>query len=340
MIVSTANSYARAVLKDGPVGYWRLGEAIGTLAADSSGNAHDGTYVNSPTLGVAGALSNVTNTAITLASASSQHVTMGDVTAFEFAGAFTVEFWAKAANSVNAIAVSKALASTRGWGVTWSLGKIEFFALTSASATVFDITTTLAYGDGSYHHIVCTWDGTTTANKVQIYVDGVMVKQGTAGAGTPDANAARFSIGSLDLGGFFFNGSVDEVAVYAKELSATRVAAHYAARAKYEQVDPRLTDVLNTTGAKPAGRYLVTVDLTASDLDDSKALLEVQHRDSDNNSIPLESIIVAVPQDNCRQFDFGFVLEANERISVVPYTDIIGVVTVAFDIRSISGGVM
>ena len=58
-------SYAATVLADAPVGYWRLGEASGTSAADEIG-AHNGTYVGSPTLGVTGIPGSAGNTAMTL----------------------------------------------------------------------------------------------------------------------------------------------------------------------------------------------------------------------------------------------------------------------------------
>jgi hypothetical protein len=41
-------------MKDTPIGYWRLGKASGTTAADSSGHGHDGTYSVGITLGQPG----------------------------------------------------------------------------------------------------------------------------------------------------------------------------------------------------------------------------------------------------------------------------------------------
>jgi hypothetical protein len=56
------------VLGLSPIAYWRLGEASGTSAADASGNGHTGTYVGSPTLGVAGLLTGDADTAVTFGS--------------------------------------------------------------------------------------------------------------------------------------------------------------------------------------------------------------------------------------------------------------------------------
>src|SRR4051812_44757237 len=46
--------YVRTILDDLPLAYWRLGELSGTSAADSSGNAHNGTYAGTFGLGQAG----------------------------------------------------------------------------------------------------------------------------------------------------------------------------------------------------------------------------------------------------------------------------------------------
>ena len=52
-------SYSAAVLVDAPYAYYRLGEASGTTAADSSGNGRHGTYATTNiTLGATGLLTN------------------------------------------------------------------------------------------------------------------------------------------------------------------------------------------------------------------------------------------------------------------------------------------
>lgn len=67
-------TYAQTFLAMSPAGYFRLGEPSGTSAADLGSGAHTGTYVNGPTLGVAGLVTDA-DTAVTFASASSQRVT-------------------------------------------------------------------------------------------------------------------------------------------------------------------------------------------------------------------------------------------------------------------------
>ena len=68
-------SYRDAVLADSPAGYWRLGETSGTTAADTSGNGRTGSYLNTPTLGQAGALTGDSNTSVGF-DGTSEHVSV------------------------------------------------------------------------------------------------------------------------------------------------------------------------------------------------------------------------------------------------------------------------
>ncbi len=105
-----------------------------------------------------------------------------------------------------------------------------------------------------------------------------------------------------------------------------------------EHNDPTDGEILATTDAQPAGKYNCLITCTACELDDSKALFEIQHRNSDDEDTNvLESVIVAVPTDSSRQFEYAFDLEVNERITVVPYAaGFIGRVMVAINWQRVS----
>jgi len=99
-----------------------------------------------------------------------------------------------------------------------------------------------------------------------------------------------------------------------------------------EHVDPSKNDVLATTGPLHACQALCLVTITALDLDASRALVEIQHRDStDDETNPVESVVVACPADDCKQVEVLFRLESNENVTVVAYEDCIGRVLVAIN---------
>ena len=72
--------------------------------------------------------------------------------------------------------------------------------------------------NGTWHHAATTFDGTTR----KIYLNGVVVAQDTPGAN--GATAANFRIGSTN-NGEFFNGSIDDVAIYNHALTASEIAS-------------------------------------------------------------------------------------------------------------------
>ncbi len=87
-----------------------------------------------------------------------------------------------------------------------------------------------------------------------------------------------------------------------------------------EHLDPPTGEILVTTDAQAAGTYHCMITITACELDDSKALFDIQHRNADDDENALiENVIVAVPVDQSWQFEYGFTLEEGERITVVPY---------------------
>lgn len=246
------SAYAARVLADGAVAHWRLGDDIGaSSAADASAGNHPGTPTG-VTFGQPGALGEF-NTAALFAGTS--RITMGDVAAFEFQTAFSVEFWAKytAVQALAAIIGKMSAAINSGWAVFEfsGTGFIQFYAVTEAGALMWDFHSPLAYNDGLYHHVVCTWDGTTDANGVTINVDGLRVSATVALDGPPGTSVTPFALGSFGaLSSGFFAGTLDEVALYPSALSIATIQAHYALRTtlgpnprKYQLRPARITAV-------------------------------------------------------------------------------------------------
>ena len=70
---------------------------------------------------------------------------------------------------------------------------------------------------GTWYHVASTWDGTTR----KLFVNGVLKRSDIPGAN--DATAANFHIGKTCCSEFF-NGLIDDVAIYTRALSAEEVA--------------------------------------------------------------------------------------------------------------------
>lgn len=64
----------------------------------------------------------------------------------------------------------------------WTSGKLYMFARNENNQTPINVQTTSDFNptSGTYYDVVFTWDGTTTANAVKLYLDGVLFQQSTA----------------------------------------------------------------------------------------------------------------------------------------------------------------
>jgi len=224
-------SYSSEVLADSPVGYWRLEETTGATAADSSGNARDGTYTGSPTLGVPGALAISTNKATTF-NGTTQYVAISDAAAFSIptTNLFSVEAWFRttATGAVRNI-VSKVTAANFEWSMFINgAPAINFLVYNAAGGGSNSLQGPASVVANTWYHVVATVNAST--NAMILYINGVQVDTNTntqiLANGTSPVNIGRRPDGTS-----LFNGSVDEVAIYPTVLSAARVAAHYAAAA-------------------------------------------------------------------------------------------------------------
>jgi hypothetical protein len=216
--------YMAQTLLSSPSRYLRLGEASGTNAVDISANAQNGTYVNAPTLGVVGGVVGDPDTAITLASASSQRVTVPPAGLPTGNGAFSARIAFKFA--ANPAAISHII----GFGNSTATihQDYQLYQNTNGSVTVDVVTTgavtSAALTTGVWHLLHFTWDGTT----LRLYVDGSSVGTPTTpGAQNVPSSGRACTIGSTVAAGSFLTGSVDEFATYNSTLSATQITADW-----------------------------------------------------------------------------------------------------------------
>jgi hypothetical protein len=210
-------SYQDTVLDSGPVSYWRLDEASGTTAADQKAT-NSGTYMNAPSLGQPGALAGDSDTAVSFNGANN-YVDVPTSASLNITGPISVEAWIK----VNV------------WDYDWQAivakgdSAYRLHRYPASDNLAFgtnagdDVQGTTNVNDGSWHHVVGVWDGSTK----NTYVDGVL-DTSCSDTGTLATNGYDLAIGeNLEATGRYWDGSIDEVAVYNRALSATEVQLHY-----------------------------------------------------------------------------------------------------------------
>lgn len=245
------NQLAREILIDKAVGYWPLSEPQGTAgAADHAQNVvarfgaaasnvtlnpKNGTYINAPTA-VTGALVHGDPTGRKF-DGSTEYVEVvsqgnGDSPLSITGGIYSndtisVEAWVKVdANDASSRGlVTKAASSKHEWQLMIRTDNKLRFQLLQADGSNYAVADDgTVFSTGVWHHVVGTWDNTT----IKLYVDGVEVATSTSTTGSLGGfSTAPLNIGRRGLGDYYFDGSIDEVAVYESTLSPARILAHY-----------------------------------------------------------------------------------------------------------------
>ena len=222
-----ATPYKDAVLADTPVGYWKLDETTGTVAASQTNTpALDGTYTGTYTLGASDpTVTDTGNNAISLV--QSGYVDIPASALLNIKTAITIEAIISPTNNHQGALYNHPTA-TNGYNSQAEVfldGGTLYFRLNGTFGQS-DLTWNHSALNGTRFHIACRWDGATQA----ILVNGVSVASKALSGTLADAASAKAVIGHLATTNFYaFNGMLDEVAVYSVALTDTRITAHVAA---------------------------------------------------------------------------------------------------------------
>lgn len=277
--------YAATVLADNPVAYYRLNESPGsTVAVDSSGNANNGFYEGSPTLGVTGLIPG-SDTAVDFTNGD---VVVPDTAQLNFVSApYTLEAWVKGTplsttpGQTNRI-WDKALGGfDMGYGYDVALNYVRMFGANPIGN--FDTTTSLP--SYTVNYVVAVSNGTGTG---LIYVNGVLVASGPQIASKAYTGAAH--IGAASDGGARFAGVIDEVAVYNYALTATQILAHYEAGTQSSDATAPLVSNVLATPDPVAINNAVTLTATISDATTGGSnIATAQYNINGGSSLPMQA---------------------------------------------------
>jgi hypothetical protein len=209
--------------------YWRLSEPFGSVAFDSKGTV-DGDYVGAPTLGQPGALTAAGDLGPDFDSLN-DWVDFGDFYDFTGTAAFTAEAWINRGTGRETgyrwiLGKDTTNAPRDGWNINLAANThiVDFERWSNGTSNTIASTTAIA--SGTWYHLAATYDGTT----MRLYVNGV--QQASAASSISQLNTTYpFRIGAVGAtGGAKYSGTIDEVAIYNRALSAAEINAHYDAR--------------------------------------------------------------------------------------------------------------
>ena len=222
------DAYGAAVYAAQPDLYWRLQEASGTTAADSSPDGlSPGAVSGAVSFGAAGVPGLKGSTGATLGGAAGDG--LGTTTPRPGPSTYSEELWFSTTSTDGGKLIGFG-GSPNGYSGSYDRhvwmdrdGTLHFGTWTGTPNTA---DSTKAYNDGAWHHVVATQGPAGMA----LYVDGALV------GSNPQTSAQGYDgywrVGGDSSWGSTANGfiaaKVDEVAVYPTVLSATEVSRHHA----------------------------------------------------------------------------------------------------------------
>jgi len=236
MLFSLIVSPAQSAITDGLVAYWPFDEESGGVTLDETGHGFDGNLVD-------GAYIKTTEAKVypgcLEVDGDYDQVYVYQDPGLRQSTDLSVSAWMKADSGGDFCGIIENSHDTgtteSGWGIaydtTWRFydsSNFFFYLKTTGNSGFVGIGEDV--GTGSWHHIVATWDN--SSNELRVYIDGLPDSANpisTLGTIDWDPVPDELSIGLYhdDDEDFYFDGLIDEVAIWDRGLDASEVEYLY-----------------------------------------------------------------------------------------------------------------
>ena len=245
-IAPPPQSAPAAVLSDAPVSYWRLGETSGTNAADER-NANAGHLPRTPRPWARPACCRPRHRQQGGQLRRHQRLRQSHklLLARIPGSSFTLEAWIKPTAALLRRSAS-VMTKAESYSLQFNGPRLEFTIIQSGTRRRLQTPSGVIVAGGTYH-VVGTFDGTTQ----RLYVNGTQVASAALSGSATTTRTARDRL--LGRHREFFNGTIDEPAVYGTVLSAAQVGAHYQAGLKLPKATTEAATGVTETGATLQG---------------------------------------------------------------------------------------
>lgn len=202
--------------------WYHLNSESGSTAIDSGNESYDGILKNmNDDDWIEGKLNNALNF-----DGVNDYIDAGDIASFERDEEFSFEMWFKTSTTSVDVLMDR-YGSSRGWSIYLNSGKITV-ALTNDASHFIKKETTSTYNNGVYHHLIVTYDGSSNAGGLIIYVDGETVPISTISNSLDDTiiTSYNLSIASRQEA-LYYEGILDEIVIYPEELQQSYITQRY-----------------------------------------------------------------------------------------------------------------
>ena len=166
---------------------------------------------------------------------SNEYLLFGSILLFERTDPFSCSFWI---NSTTQTATYYELLTKRnggpepGWFIEMTNGEIQFTLSNTWATNCIVVYSGFKINDGAWHHVVCAYDGSSTAAGVSMYIDDTIITptvlfNNLVSTIVNTASTFRIADREADTCTHCFPGYLDEVAFYSKKLSAAEATWIY-----------------------------------------------------------------------------------------------------------------
>jgi hypothetical protein len=170
---------------------------------------------------------------------SDEYINFGSIAGFERTDTFSLRLWYKTSATGGAMCIigkRDGDAAAKGYAVRIRPNQSKFIVMVCDTDGTNELQVDFGYTgsefhDGNWHHLIVTYDGSSNATGIKLYVDNSEITGSSVGQSSITGtiiNTSNFQIGRENAStGQYFNGDVDEVAVYTKVLSTSEISDDY-----------------------------------------------------------------------------------------------------------------
>jgi len=235
-------AYAQKVLQSNPIAYWRFDEIVGSTVSPDELGTHHAVLVNGPGLFQEAQV----GPAMRFRAAENQYAEAPDHPDFDLPGSFSIEFWM---NLQHNWAGSQWEALVGKGDNTWSVFRNQSgdrlrFQLRGGDAPNAFVNSNFSIPRNQWTHVVAVYDDAD--GEMRFYFNGVQDRNTVARAGSVGTNTFGVQMGVNWSGTAYrryYDGLLDEVAIYGHALPPETIEAHYLAGLEDDTVAPPLPEV-------------------------------------------------------------------------------------------------
>ncbi len=169
------------------------------------------------------------NRLATLFNGIDQHVDFGVDPALQFerTDPFSISVWFKTTVGLSNQLIGNLDDDFKGYAMyVHHVGQISIALASGFGSIIITQTVTAGFDDGAWHNVVWTYDGSSDESGFTVYVDNVVeatIPALNTLASTTVSNES-LNVGKYSTGAASFDGTIDDAAIFDKELSAGEVA--------------------------------------------------------------------------------------------------------------------